>query len=72
MTDPWKMRESGQKGGTLASPLMHPHPTFNITAERGDNSLMTQGGTGKKPCFMTIDTRADVTIARPDVIAGWP
>jgi hypothetical protein len=40
--------------------------------EKTDTSLVTQGWVGDKPCRVTVDAGASVTIARPDIAAGWP
>jgi hypothetical protein len=34
--------------------------------------LVTQGWIGDKPCLVTVDTGAYLTVARPDIAAGWP
>jgi hypothetical protein len=40
--------------------------------EKVDPSLVTQGCVGDKPCLVTVDTGAYVTVARPDIAAGRP
>jgi hypothetical protein len=40
-----------------------------MLVREGDDSLNAEGN---KSCLMTIDTRASVTIARPDINAGLP
>jgi hypothetical protein len=47
-------------------------PTFNIIADRADNSLLSHGWIKDKPRFITSDTGAFVTIARPDVASELP
>jgi hypothetical protein len=39
---------------------------------KADTGLVTQGWVGDKPCLVTVDTGAYVTVARPDIAAGWP
>jgi hypothetical protein len=34
--------------------------------------MVTGDWVGEKPCLMTVDTLAYVTVARPDIAAGWP
>jgi hypothetical protein len=36
-----------------------------------DPSLVSQGWVCDKPCLVTVDIRAYVTLARPDIAAGW-
>jgi hypothetical protein len=60
-----KKRE--EAGGSIPTPAL----PFNITM-RIDNSLLPQGWTGDKPCLITTDTGASMTIARPDVAKEWP
>jgi hypothetical protein len=45
----WELAEMGERRH-----LHSPHPTFNIIAERADNSLLTQGWIGNKPCLITM------------------
>jgi hypothetical protein len=40
--------------------------------EKADTSLLTQGWVSDKQCTVTVDTGAYVTVARPDIAAGWP
>jgi hypothetical protein len=44
----------------------------NLTFTFTDPSLFTQGWVGDKPCLVTVDTGAYVTVVRPDIAAGWP
>jgi hypothetical protein len=44
---------------------------IGITTE-ADTGLVTQGWVGDKPCLVTVDTGAYMTVARPDIAAGWP
>jgi hypothetical protein len=43
-----------------------------MLAKRNDDSLYVKGRIGDRPCLMTIDTGASITIARPDITAGLP
>ncbi|XP_033608870.1 uncharacterized protein LOC117282612 [Cryptotermes secundus] len=49
-------------------------PTHYKTAlcERVCSNLRAIGRIGDKPCFVTVDTGASVTFARPDIAAGLP
>jgi hypothetical protein len=52
----------------------HTHPfisqsTWQPRVVSSNDSLITTGWTGDKPCNVTIVTRASVTIARPDITA---
>jgi hypothetical protein len=50
-------------------PIRH---AFTVITENADPSLVTQGWVGNKPCLVTAYTGAYVTVARPDIAAGWP
>jgi hypothetical protein len=39
---------------------------------RNGNRLVAQGWVADKPCSITIDTGAAVTVIRPDIAAGLP
>jgi hypothetical protein len=45
---------------------------LTVIAKNADPSLVTQGWVGDKPCLVTADTGAYVTVARPDIADGWP
>jgi hypothetical protein len=45
---------------------------LTVITENADPSLVTQGWVGDKPCLVTVDTGAYVTVARPDIANGWP
>jgi hypothetical protein len=45
---------------------------LTVISENTDPSLVTQGWFGDKPCLVTVDTRAYVTMARPDVLPDGP
>jgi hypothetical protein len=61
-----------RKGGTPVSPLAPPHPTTNVIAERDHNSLIVHSWIGDKPCLVTTDTGASMTITKPDITSGLP
>jgi hypothetical protein len=42
-----------------------------VITEEADPSLVTQGWVGDKPCLVTVDTGAYITVVRPDLAAGW-
>jgi hypothetical protein len=48
-----------------------PHHALTVITERTNPSLVTQGWVGNKPCLVTVDTGAYVTVARPDIAAVW-
>jgi hypothetical protein len=52
--------------------LRPPHYALTDTTGLANTSLVTQGWVGDKPYQVTVDTGAYVTIARPDIAAGWP
>jgi hypothetical protein len=39
---------------------------LTVIKENANPSLVTQGWVGDKPCLVTVDTGAYVTVARPD------
>jgi hypothetical protein len=45
---------------------------LTVITEKADPSLVTQGWVGDKPCLVTVDTGAFVTVVRPDIATGWP
>jgi hypothetical protein len=47
-------------------------PTLSVVTERTGNRLVAQGWVTDKPCSVTIDTRAVVTVVKPDIAAGLP
>jgi hypothetical protein len=49
-----------------------PHHALTIIMVNADPSLVTQGWVGDKPCLVTVDTGVYVTVAKPDITAGWP
>ena len=55
-----------------ASPYSTPRFTLNILGQGRRVSLIAEGWIQGKPCQVTIDTGATVTIARPDIFAGQP
>jgi hypothetical protein len=52
--------------------LRTPHHALTNITENTDPSLVTQGWVGDKPCLVTVDTGAYVTVARPDIATRWP
>jgi hypothetical protein len=53
---------------------MHYGPHYALTGitEKSDTSMVTQGWIVDKPCRVTVDTGACVTVARPGIAAGGP
>lgn len=44
----------------------------NVLAKGTEESQIAEGRIHEKPCRVTIDTGASVTIAIPDIVAGQP
>jgi hypothetical protein len=63
---------AGGEGRTPAYEVKPPRYALNVITEKAALSLVTQGWVGDKPCQVTVDTGAYVTVARPDITAGWP
>jgi hypothetical protein len=49
-----------------------PHHALTVITGNAHTSMVTQGWVGDKPCVVTVDTGANVTVARSDIAAGWP
>jgi hypothetical protein len=43
-----------------------------VLAKWAEDSLIADGWLQERPCRVTIDTGASVTIARPDIVVGLP
>jgi hypothetical protein len=56
----------------MVSSLQPPHYALSLLDKDSHNSLKVEGQIGDKSCLVTVDTRASVTIARPDIRAGLP
>jgi hypothetical protein len=79
-----KQRGSGQKGWSTLRKLAGAGregrkpahalslPTLIVVTERNENRLFAQGLVEDKPCSVTIDTGAAVTVVRPNITAGLP
>jgi hypothetical protein len=63
---------AGRTGRMPAYALKPPHYALTDITGINDISLVTQGWVGNKPCRVTVDTGAYVTVARPDIATGWP
>jgi predicted aspartyl protease len=46
--------------------------TLKVLAKWAEGSLTADGWIQEKPCRVTIDTGASVTVARPDIVEGLP
>jgi hypothetical protein len=66
-----KSRASGE-GQTSACALKHPPHALTVVMENADLIPVTQGWVGDKPYLVTLGTGEYVTVARPDIAAGWP
>jgi hypothetical protein len=69
VTETQETNLSWEKEGTASILHMSHYFTLNVLAERVANNLNTEGWIGGRPCLVTIDTRASVTTARPDITA---
>jgi hypothetical protein len=58
---------AGGEGRTLAYLLRPTHYALTAITENADPSLVAQGWVGEKPCLLTVDTDAYVTVIRPDI-----
>jgi hypothetical protein len=65
------MSEGPQKRGN-ASVYIKTHHALTVIMENANPSLVTEGWVCVKPRLVTVDTRACITVARPDNTAGWP
>jgi hypothetical protein len=54
------------------SSITPPRFTLKVLAKWAKGSLSADGWIQEKPCRVTIDTGASVTVARPDIVAGLP
>ena len=63
---------AGRRRDPPASPPPFPRFTLNVLGRGDTDSLVAEGRIQGKPCRVTIDTGASVTIARPDIVAGQP
>jgi hypothetical protein len=56
----------------MVSPFMPPRYTLSVSEKHNHDSLQAEGWIGEKPCLVTIDAGASVTITRPHITAGLP
>jgi hypothetical protein len=59
------------EGRTPAYTLKPTHHALKVITENTEPSLVTQGWVVDKPCLVTVDIGAYVTVVRPDIVAGW-
>jgi hypothetical protein len=50
----------------------YPHPLASHTMYQQKGVIIEKGWIQDKPCLVTMDTRASVTITRPDITVGLP
>jgi hypothetical protein len=62
--DQRNVRDSMRKMASVSS-LLPSHYMLNMSARRSEDSLNTEHLIGDKPCPLTIDTGASLTMARP-------
>ncbi|XP_023716570.1 uncharacterized protein LOC111869344 [Cryptotermes secundus] len=67
-----KRARAGGEGRTPAYALRPPHCALTDITQKANTSLVTQGWVGDKPCQVTVDTGAYVTVVRRDIAAGSP
>jgi hypothetical protein len=65
-------QDPGTKSGLSESSITPPRSTFKVLAKWAKGSLTAVGWIQEKPCRVTIDNGASVTVARPDIVAGLP
>jgi hypothetical protein len=58
--------------GRSESSVTPPRFTVKVLAEWAEGRLTADGWIQERPCRVTIDTGASVTVARPDIVAGLP
>jgi hypothetical protein len=58
--------------GVSEPSITPPRFTVKVLVEWAKGSLTADGWIQERPCRVTIDTGASVTVARPDVVAGLP
>jgi predicted aspartyl protease len=58
--------------GVSESSITPPRFALKVLAKWAKGSLTADGWIQEKPCRVTIDTGASVTIARPDIVEGLP
>jgi hypothetical protein len=66
-----KRARADGEGGTLASVVKPSHYALTGITTKADTALVTQVWVGDKPCLVTVDTGVYVTVARPEIAAGW-
>jgi hypothetical protein len=67
-----EMSRCRRKGKDAGVYIKASHRTLTVITERADPSLVTQGWVCDKPCLVTIDAGAYVTVARHNIAIGWP
>jgi hypothetical protein len=60
------------KRGPQVSSASFPHFILSISAKRSNHCLTAKGWIKDKTCHVTIDTKAAVTTARPDITTELP
>lgn len=45
--------------------------TLSLSLRKVDPNQITQGWVDDKPCLVSVGTEVYVTVARPDIAAGW-
>jgi hypothetical protein len=64
--------EGWRRGANAGICIQDPQLRVDRQHRKADIRLVTQVWVGDKPCLVTVDTGAYVTVARPDITARWP
>jgi hypothetical protein len=68
----WETSECRRRRGKEGLYIKAPHNALTVITENSDPSLVTQVWASDKTCLAIVDNRANVTVARPVIAAGWP
>jgi hypothetical protein len=73
MADYWETSGGRQKRADTGEYIKAPHHhALTVITGRAGPSLVTEGWVDDRPCLVTVDTGAYVTVAKPDIATGWP
>jgi predicted aspartyl protease len=65
-------QDSRTRRGVPEPSIKPPRYAVKVLDEWAKGSLSADGWVQEKPCWVTIDTGASATVARPDIVAGLP
>jgi hypothetical protein len=66
------MSEGRRRKAKAGVYIKAPYHALTFITENAHHNLVTQSWVGNKPCLVTVDTGAKVSVARPDIAAEWP